>query len=129
VPDIEGLIRKIAPALERRIETSVFRGITRDLCVNLYKKAFMLRLRHGKLENVDPVDFVDSSIGADGGDINIPPDAFIRFVFGYRQIDQLIDAWPDITVKPESRYLVEVLFPLMKSYFVMPWQYYGPVDL
>ncbi|HEB30530.1 MAG TPA: GNAT family N-acetyltransferase [Spirochaetes bacterium] len=129
VPDVEGLIRKIAPALERRIEISVFNGMTRDLCVNLYKKAFMLRFRHGKLENVDAADFVDSSIGAEGGDINIPPDAFIRLVFGYRKIDQLLDAWPDITVKPESRYIVEVLFPLMKSYFVMPWQYYGPVDL
>ena len=103
--------------------------MTRDLCVNLYKKAFVLRFRYGKLENIDPADFVDSSIGAEGGDINIPPDAFLRLVFGYRKIDQLIDAWPDITVKPESRHLVEVLFPLMKSYFVMPWQYYGPVDL
>ena len=129
VPDIVGLISKISPVLERRIERSVFKDMTRDFCVNLYKRAFTLRFRHGKLEKVEKSNFVNSSLGAEGGDINIPPDAFLRLVFGYRRLDQLIDAWPDITVKPESRLLVDVLFPFMTSYFILPWQYYGLMGL
>jgi predicted acetyltransferase len=127
VPDIVGLIKKIAPVLESRIEASPFRDLNRDIYINLYKNALMLTFRNGTLESVEPLDFVDASIGAEGGDIDIPPDAFIRLVLGYRRIDQLIDAWPDISVKPESRYLMEVLFTKMTSYLVMPWWYYEPV--
>ena len=43
-------------------------------------------------------------------------------------IDELRDAWPDIVVQRESRYLLPVLFPKMTSYFCMPWRYFGPLS-
>ena len=65
-------------------------------------------------------------MGADGGDLCIPPDAFVRLVFGYRSLDELFDAWPDITIKVESRRLVEVLFPRLDAYFHATYQVFGP---
>jgi hypothetical protein len=50
-----------------------------------------------------------------------PPEAFLRLVFGYRELAELRDAWPDIMIKPEVRHLVEVLFPGMLSYLHMPF--------
>jgi hypothetical protein len=62
-------------------------------------------------------------MGADGGDLCIPPDAFVRLVLGYRDLAELQDAWPDIVVKPERRHLLQTLFPKLASYFWMPYLY------
>ena len=79
----------------------------------------------GRLACVKPLGFVDSSMGADGGDLCIPPEAFTRLVFGYRSLNQLFDAWPDITVKPECQRLFEVLFPKMNAYLYSTYSYFG----
>jgi hypothetical protein len=60
-------------------------------------------------------------MGADGGDIQIPPEAFVRLVTGFRGLDDLSDAWPDILVKPPARPLVEVLFPRLAAYIYTPY--------
>lgn len=127
IPDIAGLLTKIGPVLERRVAASAFAGFTANVCINLFHEAFMLHFKQGKLLKVEPIGFRDYSNNSDGGDICVPPEAFIRLVFGYRKLDEMQDAWPDICVKPEARYLVDVLFPKMTSYFCMPWKYYGPI--
>jgi predicted N-acetyltransferase YhbS len=120
-PDIARLIDKIGPVLERRLANSGCAGITADLCLNLYREAFALRFEAGKLCQVDSLGFVDASMGADGGDLCIPPEAFVRLVLGYRCLDELRDAWPDIKVKAKSRYLVEALFPRLSGCIWMPY--------
>ena len=60
-------------------------------------------------------------MGAKGGDLNIPPDAFVRLVLGYRDLDELHDAWPDTVPRAESRHLLDVLFPKMGSWVHMPY--------
>ena len=127
IPDVARLLWKIKPVLERRVAASAFAGLTADVCINLFREAFVFQFKRGKLLKVDPIGFVDASVGADGGDLCIPPEAFVRLVFGYRGLDELRDAWPDIAVKPKSRHLVDVLLPKMTSFFCMPWQYYGPI--
>jgi hypothetical protein len=96
-------LRKIGPVLERRVAASDCAGLTADLCINLYRQAYVLHFQAGKLIQVERVGFVDASMGAEGGDLNIPPDAFVRLVLGYRDLDELHDAWPDIRVVDESR--------------------------
>ena len=75
----------------------------------------------GKLASVDAPGFVDASMGADGGDLCIPTDAFVRLVVGYRTLDELRDAWPDTVIKPRSRHILDVLFPRMTSCVWMPY--------
>ncbi len=77
----------------------------------------------GKLCGVDSLGVVDTSMSAraGAGDLWIPPDAFIRLLFGYRGLDDLLDAWPDSVVTARSRYLWEVLFPRMDSLLIMPY--------
>jgi GNAT superfamily N-acetyltransferase len=128
ITDLANLLMKIGPVLERRIAASAVAGATADLSVNFFREAFVLKLRRGKLLEVDSVGFMDYSVGVGGGDFCIPLEAFVRLILGYQELDELRGAWPDIVVKPESRLLVDVLFPRMTSFFIMPWQYCGPVN-
>jgi GNAT superfamily N-acetyltransferase len=123
IPDIPRFLDKIRPALDRRMAASPWQAATVDLTINLFREAFRLRINSGKLATVDSLGFVDSSMGADGGHLCIPPDAFLRLVFGYRSLEQLQDAWPDIQVRPEITTLIGALFPHMASYLHTPYHY------
>jgi GNAT superfamily N-acetyltransferase len=125
IPDVVRLLSRLTPALERRLAVSACAGVTTDLILNLFRRAFRLRFGAGKLNEVQPLGFVDSSVGADGGDLLMPPDAFVRLVLGYRSLDELRDAWPDTGVKPEPRHLVEALFPRMTAALALPYEYCG----
>lgn len=126
LPDVAAFLTRIGPVLARRLAASVYAGTTMTLSLNLFRHAYQLQFVAGKLQQVANIGFVDASMGADGGDLCIPPDAFVRLLFGYRTLDELSDAWPDIVVKPASRHLVEVLFPKLHGYFWMPYLYCGP---
>ena len=116
---------RIGPTLENRIACSAFAGFTGEFAINLFCEAFKLEFQQGNLSEVHTLGFVPVSNDSREGDILIPRDAFVRLVLGYRQLDELRDAWPDIVVKRESRYLLHVLFPKMTSCFCMPWRYFG----
>ena len=121
ITDMAGFLAKIGPALERRLAQSDCAGLDALLCINLYREAFLLNFEQGKLVEVKALGFVDASLGADGGDLCIPRDAFVRLMTGYRELDELRDAWPDIVVRPRSRHLLDVLFPRMASCVWMPY--------
>lgn len=126
LPDVAHFLSKIGPVMERRLAASAYAGLTVDLCINLFRQAFRIQFVAGKVQSVTALGFVDTSMGADGGDLCIPPDAFVRLLFGYRTLDELSDAWPDIVVKAAQRPLLEILFPKLAFYFWMPYMYCGP---
>jgi GNAT superfamily N-acetyltransferase len=119
--DVARFLHKIGPVLERRLAASGCAGLTADLCINLFRQAFVLHFEAGKLLQVEPAGFVDASMGADGGDLCIPLEAFVRLALGYRDLDELRDAWPDIVVKAGSRHVLDVLWPRMASWVRMPY--------
>jgi hypothetical protein len=112
--------------LERRLLHSHVRGLSTDFVLNLFAEAWVLRFRDGKLEEVAPAGFLDTSMGGEGGTLNIPPDAWVRLLFGDRDIDVLYESWPDILVKPGDKNLVRTLFPRMEAYLYPAHHYYGP---
>lgn len=123
ITDIPVFLKRIGPVLEKRLAASAFGGVTEDLVINLYRRAYRLCFISGRLAGVRDLGFKDSSMGADGGDVCIPLDAFVRLLFGFRRLEQLVDAWPDIAVKPESRCLLETIFPEIQSYVNTPYHY------
>jgi hypothetical protein len=126
-PDLARFLVRLGPALQNRLEDSPWRGLTMGLIINLYHQAYRLRFKTGKLEGVDSLGFVDASMGADGGHLCIPSEAFVRLLSGYRALDDLFDAWPDIIVKPEARNLIDVLFPPRKAYLYTPYHFMGKI--
>ena len=122
--NLSSLLQKLAPLLAARLAASPYAGLTADLTLNLFRQAYLLRFVAGELMQVQALGFVDASMGADGGDLCIPPDAFMRFLLGYRTLDELADAWPDIVVHPTRRHLWQVLWPKQSIYFWKPYMAY-----
>ncbi len=121
VPYLARFLGKMAPVFEQRLANSDWQHLSAGITLNLFREAFRLNFEQGKLASVDSLGFVDSSMGADGGDLCIPPEAFLRLLFGYRALDELFDAWPDIVLKPQARALVQVLFPRLQPFLYTPY--------
>lgn len=123
--DLPTLLQKLAPLMAARLAASPYAGLTADLTLNLFRQAYRLRFVAGQLKQVLALGFVDASMGADGGDLCIPPDAFMRLLLGYRTLDELADAWPDMVVRPTRRHLWQVLWPKQSIYFWKPYMAYS----
>jgi hypothetical protein len=126
--DPGALLAKLAPLFEERLASSAHTGFTGDLTINLFRQAYQLRFAAGRLLEVNELGFIDASMGADGGDLCIPPDAFVRLLLGYRTVAELLDAWPDIVIRPTRRHLLDTLFPKCRAYFSMPYFYFGKME-
>ncbi len=121
LPDAARLLAKLGPILERRLAASGEAGYTGALTINAYRQAWALRWERGRLAAVEPLGFVDASMGRDGGDLCIPPDALARLMVGYRPLDALRDAWPDLVIRPAARALLDALFPPRDALISMPY--------
>lgn len=128
IPDMGRLLTKLGPLFEQRVAASPWHSGSFDLTINLFREAFRLHFLEGQWRGLDALGFVDSSMGADGGDLCIPPDAFTRLLFGYRRLDELLDAWPDMVIKPHVRALLDVIFPSLASYLSTPYHFQGVVQ-
>jgi hypothetical protein len=111
VPGVSALLQALKPVLERRINASSFAGLTRDLQLSLYREKLILRFRAGKLMDV-------ARLRRDVGDVILrcPPLQFIPLLLGYRTWGELHSAYPDVSVPPTWRLLIDTLFPRMNSF-------------
>jgi hypothetical protein len=110
VPDLNALLRALAPVLERRIAASPFAGLTRDVRLNLYRETLELRFVAGRLTEI-------ANLGFTGDEpIRFPPLQFIPLLLGYRTVEKLRAAHPDVSVAPAWRLLVDTLFPKVTSF-------------
>lgn len=110
IPNMGRLLRQIAPVLESRIASSALAGMTDTITLNFYREAYDLRFEGGKLIAVE-----GPSCKA-GGPIQIPPLLFAPLVLGYRNREELAAIYPDFSVWGQSRIVIDVLFPKMRSY-------------
>lgn len=120
IPDVGTLLTKLTPLFAHRLQAGGYGDYMGKLCINLYRSAFWLQIDRGQLR-VESAGFVDASLGASGGDLNLPPAAFVRLLLGYRTLETLMDAWPDIRVKPATRNLLDCLFPIRNAHILMPY--------
>jgi predicted N-acetyltransferase YhbS len=112
VPDVAALLRALAPVLERRIAASPLAGLTRDVRISLYCETILLRFEVGKLTEVANLRFTPWHEEP----IRFPPLQFIPLVLSYRMWEELKAAYPDVDVRPQSRLLVDTLFPKVRSF-------------
>jgi hypothetical protein len=125
VPDLRRLLEKLGPVFEKRLSASAFAGLDAELRINLFREAFALRFEGGRLASAWALGFVDSSMGADGGDLLVPVDAFVRLLLGFNTLEELYDAWPDTSAKPGSEKLFDTLFPALSSFVHLPFHFQG----
>ncbi|MDY7077859.1 MAG: GNAT family N-acetyltransferase [Chloroflexota bacterium] len=110
VPDVTALLRALTPVFERRIAGSLFAGLTQNVRLNLYRETILLRFVAGRLTEV-------ANLGFTGGEgIRFPPLQFISLVLGYQMVEELSAAYPDVSVAPIWRLLVDTLFPKVTAF-------------
>jgi hypothetical protein len=107
VNDLAGAVRQLAPALERRLAASAFAGLSRDLDLGLYRYDLRLTINGGMIADVT------RQAGTREPRIGIPPDVLPKLLFGYRDLDDLMDIYPDLYAC-EDRDLLRTLFPRLR---------------
>jgi hypothetical protein len=119
VPDLPALIRRVAPALERRLAGSPASGYTGELRLGFYRGGLRLAFEAGRLTAVENWSPRAERWGSHAH-ASFPPLVFLQLLFGHRSLDELRCALPDVRAdEEESRVLLESLFPARPSW-VMP---------
>jgi GNAT superfamily N-acetyltransferase len=112
VADLAAFIRRITPALEARLATSPVSGYSGELKIDFYyKSGLRLKLEDGSLaeaENTGP--------GVAKPHAGFPPLVFLKLLFGYRSLEELRHAFPDVWANREGRLLLGALFPKRLSW-------------
>jgi hypothetical protein len=110
LPDVGQLLHKVGPIFERRLASSPYAGLTQTLRFGMYREAFELCFRDGRLTEVRPLGFHD------GGDIRVPPFLAAPLLLGHRTLDELHHIHPDVSVNGKWQHLFETLLPRVDSF-------------
>jgi len=112
VPDLAGFLRRIAPALERRLAQSWLPGHSGELTLSFYRDGLKLSFEGGRLVGVER--WVPGH--AETGDAAFPDLTFLQLLFGYRSLDELEQSFADCWASGDkARPLLEALFPRQPS--------------
>lgn len=113
VPDVPDFLRFIAPMLERRLAASVMAGYTGELKVDMYRGGLRLAFENGALTAAEPWQ---APLFGDEAGAGCPPLVFLQLLFGYRTLDELRYAFPDVWAEGDAQILLNILFPKCPSY-------------
>jgi hypothetical protein len=108
VRDVPVFLRHIAPALEKRLASSVVADYTGEIKIDLYKGGLRMVFEQGKLATVEHwrVPVYDSNAGA-----GFPPLVFLQLLFCHRSLDELRHAFPDVWAEGDTEIVLKALFP------------------
>lgn len=109
VPDFAALLVAIGPALERRLAASAFAGLSRSLTLCFYRDSITLDFVGGRLQDVARAGPCDHGV-------RFPALTFLPVLFGWRTVEQMRLAYPDLSVPDEDRLLADTLFPPMAGF-------------
>jgi len=108
IPDINGFLRHVAPALERRLAESSLAGYSGKLALNFYRTGTRLTFEQGKITGVE--SWQPSSDAR--GDIRFPDLTFVHLLCGRKSFPELDAIFADCFAhNDEARALVGALFP------------------
>lgn len=115
VPDLSAFLRHIAPALEKRLAQSSMAGYSGDVKLDFYRGGLRMVFEQGRLTTVEnwrkPV--------WEGNEVaGFPPLVFLQLLFGYRSLNELRHAFPDVWANDEVMPLLNILLPARPSWAV-----------
>jgi hypothetical protein len=109
VADFTALLAAIGPVLERRLAASPFAGLSKSLILCFYRESVTIRFDRGWLAEVTPTGPCD-------GGLRFPPSTFIPVLLGWRTVEEMRLAYPDLSVPDEDRLLTGALFPPLAGF-------------
>jgi hypothetical protein len=112
VPDLPAFLHHIAPALERRLAGSAAAGYSGEVTLDFYRGGLRLVFEQGRLTTAE-----DWNMPLWGkAQAGFPPLVFLQLLFGYRSLDELRYAYPDVWTEDEAGPLLQALFPKQPSH-------------
>ncbi|MEA3337403.1 MAG: GNAT family N-acetyltransferase [Chloroflexota bacterium] len=105
VPDLPALVNRIKPVLERRLADAGLSDLNESLCLSFYEDGLRMKFEKGRLAEVV------SQPGEDQSDAAFPPLVFLKLLFSYRSLAELLHAFPDCWATPQATEILNVLFP------------------
>lgn len=117
VPDLPAFLRRIAPVLERRLAASAFASHSGELRLDFFRDGLRFTFAAGKVAAIEPWR---RPIWGERQHATFPPLVFLQLLFGYRSLDELRYAFPDLRIgQHEIAGLLEALFPKRNSRVAM----------
>jgi hypothetical protein len=118
IPNLTQFFRYIKPILEQRIKVSQFKGISKDIKISDYHEIITLKFSYGKVINVSSeVKYFEPEVS----DVKIPGSMLYKLILSYSSFEEIKFLIKDAVIKPESKLLINILFPKKKSF---PESYY-----
>ena len=118
VPDLPRFLLHIRSVLEHRLARSIFSGYNGDLTLDFYRGGLRLTFVQGSLVTAGGWQRPAWG-GQEQAEAAFPPGIFLQLLFGYRRLDQLRAAYPDVWYRDDADVLLQTLFPPAPS-FVLP---------
>jgi predicted N-acetyltransferase YhbS len=115
LPDPPALLRTLTPILEQRLKAGPYASLSRNVVIDLYRQAIVLRFQAGRLTAVD------EAIPGTPADLRLPPPLLAPVLLGHRTLDEIAHMYPDASAPGPARPLVEALFPKLNVWLYPPY--------
>jgi GNAT superfamily N-acetyltransferase len=109
VPDVLAFIRHIAPVLEERLASSAAAFYTGEFTLDFFRGGMHMVFDKGHITHVEPWR---APVYQNTADASCAALVFLQLLFGYRSLDELRYAYPDVRVEnSKAEVLLNALFP------------------
>lgn len=112
VPDLPKLLRFIRPVLEERLAASAMAGYSGELKLDFYRDGLRFVFERGAITGVERWS---KPLWEAKPDAAFPPLLFLKLLFGYRSLHELLPMFPDLWASAEAERLLQILFPVLPS--------------
>ena len=114
VPEVLAFLRYIAPALEKRLVNSPAAFYTGEFMLDLLRGGMNMVFDKGHITRVEPWR---APVYKNTADASCPALVFLQLLFGYRSLDELRYAFPEVRVEnSNAALLLNALFPKKHSW-------------
>ncbi|MFX0055101.1 MAG: GNAT family N-acetyltransferase [Promethearchaeota archaeon] len=113
IPDMIRFLKRIRPVLQKRLQKTMFEGLTQEVTINTYRHCYVLNFQDGKIKQI-----TDLGIHEDGKNLSFraPPNDFVRLLLGQYSIEELNQHNTDFLVGGHVKSLITTLFPKQESF-------------
>lgn len=109
VPDVLAFIRHITPALEKRLANTAAAFYTGEFTLDFFRGGMHIVFDRGHITRIEPWR---APAYKNTADASCPVLVFLQLLFGYRSLDELRYAFPDVRVEnSKAEVLLNALFP------------------
>ncbi|MFX1371870.1 MAG: GNAT family N-acetyltransferase [Promethearchaeota archaeon] len=113
IPNLEAFFNLIKEIIEKRVQHSEFKGLTKTMRFSNYHKTIILDFVNGKIQKIKSEK---EHPNPDITDLMIPGTFFLKLILGDRTFNETNYIVKDAIIKSSSKSLIEILFPKKISF-------------